>query len=296
MSEGLPPKLQRKRPVYEISSDEDENEDNVTISDPSPLRSKRPRMTAANKSTSPRHSALDKLRAAAGINTSPSLTQPSAIRPKTHKRGAPAKETFWRLPHLPADSGDSSHTELRTDTVNQPPINSTPASATSNDGDQGTVGNESTTNPEATADIRSLFDPIPRVFDPPASRTNPGRISLIAAPNILTHTTLRIYIPSSTNKVYVPLRLSSVPTLSPLFAAMGKIVEPAHRNASILMMHFDSKAARNRDLLDENSRGIMAVKKGVDSSWECLLEEVRKRVGGILGEAEIGVGIEVGVK
>ncbi len=50
-----------------------------------------------------------------------------------------------------------------------------------------------------------------------------------------------------------------------------------------------SQRERARDV------GVMAVKKGVDGSWECFLEEVGKRGGGGKERDEVWVGVEVGV-
>ncbi|KAI4120215.1 MAG: hypothetical protein LQ341_007576, partial [Variospora aurantia] len=154
-----------------------------------------------------------------------------------------------------------------------------------------------------------------------------------------TTTILRIYLPSTTSRIYVPLKLTATPTLASLFDAVETIIE---RETKILVMRFDAiasipggrdvaraaaatgcaagggkypqsrfgtaraapragsggnqTAAGNKDDDEDggdDGKGMLAVKKGVGSSWECFLDEVLMRSGEGDGDRGVGVSVEV---
>ncbi|KAI4280435.1 MAG: hypothetical protein L6R35_005890, partial [Caloplaca aegaea] len=126
LNKGLKPtknsELPPKRTIHEISSDsgDDTTDDDQTVSDPSPLRTKRPRITAASNPSQSRLSAIDELRAAAGRQTFPVLTDDAP----TNKRGlfASQKQIHEQQQQQPpsANSSDSSTTVLGTHEEDQP--------------------------------------------------------------------------------------------------------------------------------------------------------------------------------
>ncbi|KAI4091621.1 MAG: hypothetical protein LQ344_003972 [Seirophora lacunosa] len=148
LKKGLKPtknsELPPKRTIYQISSDENSdnsNDDDQIVSDPSPLRAKRPRMTAASNPPHARLSALDELRAAAGRQTSPVLTNNLPMKPHSYKKGLSAQGVFTRQPTYDqqplANSSDSPTTVLGTHEEEQPAAvasrqNQSTAASTSN--------------------------------------------------------------------------------------------------------------------------------------------------------------------
>ncbi|KAL8897177.1 MAG: hypothetical protein Q9207_007339, partial [Kuettlingeria erythrocarpa] len=102
----LPP---QKRTIHDISSGDDEDdaeEEEVTVSDASPLRAKRRRMESGTIPARPHPSALDELRAAAAKSASPimSRTHPSLLEASRARVSQPQPGTNT------SDSSNSSHT------------------------------------------------------------------------------------------------------------------------------------------------------------------------------------------
>lgn len=331
------------RTIHEISSDDDN--DSATASDSSPLRSKRPRMTAAKNPTNPRRSVLEELRAAAGRSALPVLHPSSAMKPKTHKRGLSADRIFpypTSQTCLPPNSSDSSHTELGTDAVNQPAVNDTGSvganQASSANMDLIHIHQASANRMMPTASGMTIDDdhvpseaqiaqrkpargwleqhhahgfnpnvrPSPPFPSTQVSSNNPVEITSAVSPNALARTTIRIYYPQTrmSTPVYIPIKLRSVPTLASLFATVDTICHSEPRNEQGVSF------ARNRqnyaqhiflrirfDGDDEKAKGIMVVRKGVDASWECFLEEVGERMDVLTkgGKGELGIGVELGL-
>ncbi|KAL8990580.1 MAG: hypothetical protein Q9177_000794 [Variospora cf. flavescens] len=379
LNKGLKPtknsELPPKRTIHEISSDngDDTTDDDQTVSDPSPLRTKRPRITAASNPSQSRLSAIDELRAAAGKQTFSVLTDDAPTKPKTDKRGlfASQKQIHEQQQQQqqqppPADSSDSSTTVLGTYEEDQP------ATTISRGHDlRNTTGTHASTINQATTGIRPSSsyarpeiipgaNPPPGMRNPPSTSnlphqpfatstlptcTHPSPFSFTNASSALTTnqpppsttrrfttTILRIYVPSTTSRIYVPLKLTSTPTLTSLFDAVETIIE---RETKILVMRFDAIASipggrdvaraaaatgcaagggkypqsrfgtaraapragsggNNNDEDGDDRKGMLAVKKGVGSSWDCFLDEVLMRSGE--GDGGRGVGVSVEVK
>ncbi|KAI4111185.1 MAG: hypothetical protein LQ345_006845 [Seirophora villosa] len=351
IKKGLKPtktsELPPKRTIYQISSDDNSDDsinDDRIVSDPSPLRAKRPRMTAASNPPQSRFSALDELRAAAGRQTSPVLTNNLPMKPHSYTKGLSAQGVFTRQPTYdqqpPANSSDSPTTVLGTHEEEQLAAvasrqNQGTAASTSNPAPPD-VGSNSpfitnpgingfhqshtmknpplTTNyPPATSTLPTRTHPLPNPFTattPSTNVLNTNQLPSTAFTNtnsnpppsttpIPATATLRIYLPpsssssSTTTRIYVPLKLTATPTLASLFAAVEAIVG---KEVKMLVMRFDPPPPVAGGVCgdpqhgesDDPGKGILALMKGLgSSSWECFLDEVSLRDGGV------GVGVEV---
>ncbi|KAL8753469.1 MAG: hypothetical protein Q9184_005413 [Pyrenodesmia sp. 2 TL-2023] len=296
MPSELPP---QKRTIHEISSgEEEEEEEEVTVSDASPLRAKRRRMRSATNAVKPHLSALDELRAAAAAKSaSPVMSHTQLTLPEASRaQAANHPDTN------PSDSSSSSHTVIGTHETDQPMICDPHSPFRPPLRSRHVNQASSTTNTAAPTTHEAITITATQAPVAPYT-TNHATISISDHLPASTHTlltpaltsstiTLRIYLPSAT-RVYVPLKLHSTPTLPALFLAVEKIID---HPASLLTMHFypnhfpldGPSAARTGVERAGTDVDIMAVKKGVDGSWECFLEEVGKR-----GRGDVWVGVEV---
>ncbi|KAL8987070.1 MAG: hypothetical protein Q9169_008728, partial [Polycauliona sp. 2 TL-2023] len=100
-------------------------------------------------------------------------------------------------------------------------------------------------------------------------------------PSSLPTTTLRIYLPSSPSnphqhpKTYFSLRLSSCPTSTILFQYVSSICDEPVQQLSVLRMHFGFKSGDGGE--GGKGKGVMGVKKGVEESFVCFVQEVERR-------------------
>ncbi|KAL9019568.1 MAG: hypothetical protein Q9185_003188 [Variospora sp. 1 TL-2023] len=288
LNKGLKPtknsELPPKRTIHEISSDngDDTTDDDQTVSDPSPLRAKRPRITATSNPSQSRLSAIDELRAAAGRQTSPVFTDDAPTKPKANKRGLPAQGVFasqkqnheqQQLPP-PANSSDSSTTVLGTHEEDQPTTTIRKGQDLGN-----TTGTRASTIHQATTgigpsssyarpEISLGANPPPVMRNPPSSlnlphqpfatstlptRTHSSPFSFTNASSALTTNqpppSITRHFPTTILRIYLPSTTSRiyVPlklTATPTLASLFDAVETIiEREAKMLVMRFDAIAS-----------------------------------------------------
>ncbi|KAL8933548.1 MAG: hypothetical protein Q9216_006317 [Gyalolechia sp. 2 TL-2023] len=310
LKKGLKPtkmsSLSLKRPIFEISSEEEDDKDDVddeTVSEPSLLPTKRSRMTNVHTGASPHCSALEEMQAAAGENESPTLNQ-FRTQPTSNEATLPSSSTFSHSNDVNFQRSPNASMSSRTfvapndefsagGTTNGSPVGDNVAFTTAQPGvtNSTTVTGTEPLNPAhetASSNIFAISAPTGPIIlhenlntansSNTVKNSNTTNNSLpILNPYILNHTTLRIYLP--TTRVYVPLKLRSCLTVHALFSAVTKILNHTdHRRFSLLEMRLDE--ARQGD------KGVVAVHADLEDSWECFLEEVQ----GWEGWREDGVG------
>ncbi|KAL8989536.1 MAG: hypothetical protein Q9169_008341, partial [Polycauliona sp. 2 TL-2023] len=96
-------------------------------------------------------------------------------------------------------------------------------------------------------------------------------------------------------KTYFSLRLSSCPTSTILFQYVSLICEKPVQQLSVLRMHFDFESGDDEE--EGKGKGVMGVKKGVEESFVCFVQEVERREKEQgKGKGGNGVGVGVGVE
>ncbi|KAL8825392.1 MAG: hypothetical protein Q9170_007806 [Blastenia crenularia] len=278
LSRGLKPtkksELPTKRTVYEISSGA-EDDDDETISEPSPLSTKRRRLMSF--STRHQASVLEELQAAAAYDA-------AEVPNQLHRTATQQESGSVRRSPNPSLS---SRTEQGGHDSNSTVVD--PTQLPTSKGDKIVNRHPSTTNHAPSANSHHKVQ----------SQSSP-RIS----PQTFNNTTLRIYLPHSAARIYVPLKLRSCPTVHALFATVDKICGREERNyegsrsstsnkkVMFVEMRFDGK--------EEGGKGTMAVKRDVEGSFEWFLEELEAMNEKFKGEGEglvgVGVSVEVGLR
>ncbi|KAL9024177.1 MAG: hypothetical protein Q9196_006710 [Gyalolechia fulgens] len=298
LKKGLKPTkmsdLPLKRPIYEISSgEEDDDGDDKADDEPSPLRTRRPRISHY---TNRHSSALEELHAAAGETGLPTLKQ-SHTQAMNDEATLPSSST---LPHsadpdiqLSPNPSVSPHTVPATngschgEGIDNEPLTTDTSAFTTTQPDITNFATATSTaplNPELTSATNNDFvTAAPSTLHIPYDPSNPANPSLPALnPYILNHTTLRIYLTAT--RVYIPLKLRSCPTIHALFSAVTKILNYTDRRISLLELRLDGA--------EERGKGVIAVHADLEDSWECFLEEVQ-RWEGWQQDGVYDLGIEV---
>ncbi|KAL8768280.1 MAG: hypothetical protein Q9209_005419 [Squamulea sp. 1 TL-2023] len=135
-----------------------------------------------------------------------------------------------------------------------------------------------TTDP--TDDLPDMEERISSTATPSHPTTQPAAI----APST-SNTILRIYLPDSDLRTYIPLSLRSCPTIDELFLRVATICEVGMQEIALLKMHIDPSV--------EATFGRMAVKKSVEESFQIFLEAVEAVEA---KNSELGIRIWVGVE
>ncbi|KAI4184313.1 MAG: hypothetical protein L6R41_004823 [Letrouitia leprolyta] len=304
--------LPMKRPIYEISSGEDDEDDedgdDETFSELSPLYKKRSRMTPFNKHTYYQDSVLEEIQAAAGENGLSALNQAQiqitsaeATLPGPSTYPLPVKDNLRPSPHPSVSSetvraindgyviGDIAAKLPADDNV--PTDNNTFTTGQSNAAKQATI---LTTRPSISDKTTDTVDVLATTV--PNGSTLSTTIPILQTtlcqnlpPYILNHTTLRVYLPNGGvilpyERIYVPLKLRSCVTIQDVFSAAAKVLYAADRPLFYLDMRLDGAIA--------GAKGAIAVRADIEDTWECFLEEVQRWEGWHEdGQGDLGVEV-----